>query len=174
MTAGLGNLGVNDYPATIAISAAGPSVASGSAVNFPRPSVTPVGIIINNPGASQTNNTEFILPSVGAYRISWSISIDEAAQLSLWISTDGGGTIVVPPLGGGGLFSEYTVALGVPGQVGRATGTSQIMGDTMINNTVAGAAIQIRNYASASALTVTPLPGGISAQSSSLIIQRLL
>jgi hypothetical protein len=103
---------------------------------------------------------------VGTYRVTWHVGVDEAGQLSLWINT-------TPTPGGGGLFSPVTTALGTPGNVGRATGTSNIDGDVIVQNTVAGAVIQIRNWASAAALTITPLPGGTQAQAAVLIIQRL-
>jgi hypothetical protein len=169
MTAGPGNTGSNDYPATIASSAASPSVAAGSAINFPRMMAPTVGgIVINNPGPGQADNTEFILPSVGIYRIAWHISVDEPAQWGLWVST----TAHPPP--GTGLFMQDVATNGAPSQVGQATGTSQLAGDVVFNNTVAGSAIQIRNYASsAGAVTVTPLPGGTQAQAVVLIIQRL-
>lgn len=166
MTAGPGNTGINDYPATIQISAPGPSVASGSALNFPRASAPAVGgIVINNPGPTQANNSEFILPSVGTYRVTWHISVDEPAQLSLWINTG--------PAPAGGLFSELGAASGAPANVGRSIGSSQLVGDVIFRNTVANSAIQIRNYASQSAVSVTPQPGGTRAQAVSLIIQRL-
>ena len=166
MTAGPGNTGINDYPATIQISAPGPSVASGSALNFPRASAPAVGgIVINNPGPSQSNNTEFILPSVGTYRVTWHISVDEPAQLSLWINSG--------PAFPGGMFGELGAASGAPANVGRSIGSSQLVGDVIFRNTVANSAIQIRNYASQSAVSVTPQPGGTRAQAVSLIIQRL-
>jgi|GEM_PF-6948640 len=175
MTAGPSNTGTNNYPGTISSSAIGPSVAGLSAINFPRLMVPSIGgIIINNPGPAQTNNTEFILPSVGTYRVKWHISVDEPAQFSLWISTDGNGTIIAP-IGVGGTFSQIFASNGVPSQVGQADLTAQLTGDTIFNNPVAGAAIQVRNYASsAGTVTVTPLPGGTEAQSVVLIIQRLV
>jgi hypothetical protein len=168
MTAGPGNTGVNDYPATISASAAGPSVAGGSAINFPRLMAPTVGgIFINDPGAGQTKNTEFVLPSIGTYRVSWHISVDEPAQWTLWFDT-------APTPGGGGSFLPYTTALGTPGTVGQATGTSQLAGDVLFRNTVPGTAIQIRNFAaSGGSVTVTPLPGGTQAQAVVLIIERL-
>ena len=168
MPAGPSNVGANDYPATIASSAAPPSVAAGSAINFPRLSAPSIGgIIINDPGPLQSNNTEFILPSIGTYRVTWHISVDEPAQWGLFINT-------APTIGGGGLFSQVTTALGAPSQVGQAIGTSQLVGDVIFQNSVAGSAIQVRNYASsAGAVTVTPVPGGTQAQAVSLIIQRL-
>lgn len=183
MPAGPSNTGADDYPATIAASAAGPSVAGLSAINFPRLAVpTTGGITINNPGAAQTDNTEFVLPSVGDYNVRWHISVDEPAQWSLWITTDGSGN-VVPAGAPGGLFSQFRtdvtgnysiVGTGSAGQIGQATGTSQLSGDIVFRNPVAGAAIQIRNYASsAGAVTVTPVPGGTQAQAAVLVIERL-
>jgi len=167
MTAGPGNTGTNDYPAIIAIAAPGPSAAFGSALNFPRASAPAVGgIVINNPGPAQPNNTEFILPSVGTYRVTWRVAVTESAQWSLWINT-------APTPGGGGLFSEVSVASGAPAHVGQAVGSAQLVGDVVFRNAVANSAIQIRNYASPSAVSVTPLPGGTQAQAVSLIIQRL-
>jgi hypothetical protein len=173
MTAGPGNFGANDYPATIASSAGPPSVAALSAINFPRASVPAVGVAINNHGLTQTDNTEFILPSVGTYRVTWHISVDEPAQTGLWISSDALGAVVSSPPPHG-LFTPVTTALGAPSQVGQSTSTSQLVGDVIFFNPVAGSAIQIRNFASSSgALTVTPLPGGTQAQAVTLTIQRL-
>lgn len=168
MPAGPGNVGANDYPATIAASAAGPSVAGLSAINFPRTSAPVVGgITINNPGVAQTNNTEFLLPAQGTYRVTWRISVDEPAQWSLWIGA-------APSQAPGGLFNPHTVALGTPSTVGQATGTSQLIGDVVIATPFANAVIQIRNFAaSGGTVTVTPLPGGTQAQAVGLIIERL-
>jgi len=167
MTAGPGNTGVNDYPATIAPSAAGPSVAGLSAINFPRASAPAVGgIVINNPGAAQTDNTEFLLPAQGTYRVSWHISVDEAVQWSLWI----GALSAQAP---GGLFNPHITALGTPSTVGQATGTAQLVGEAVFETPFASAVIQIRNFAAAAAVTVTPLPGGTQAQGVVLIIERL-
>ena len=168
MTAGPGNTGANDYPATIAASAAGPSVAGLSAINFPRLSAPVVGgIAINNPGVAQTDNTEFLLPAQGTYRVSWHISVDEPAQWSLWI---GAAASQAP----GGLFNPHTTALGRPSTVGQATGTAQLAGDVVVSTPFANAVIQIRNFASsAGAVTVTPLPGGSQAQAVVLTIERL-
>jgi hypothetical protein len=168
MTAGPGNTGINDYPATIATSAAGPSVAGLSGINFPRASAPAVGgIIINNPGAAQTNNTEFLLPAQGTYRATWHISVDEPSQWSLWIGAIAG---QAP----GGLFNPHIVALGTPSTVGQATGTSQLVGDVVFATPFANAVIQIRNFAaSGGTVTVTPLPGGTQAQAVSLIIEQL-
>jgi hypothetical protein len=122
MTAGPGNTGLNNYPATIAISAAGPSVAAGSAINFPRAAVPPsLGISINNPGVTQVDNTEFLLANAGVYRVTWHISVDEPAQFSLWVGAAAG---QAP----GGQFSPVTVNAGVPSQAGRAGLTEKLQG----------------------------------------------
>jgi len=166
MPAGPGNPGSNDYPAPMQISFDPPSIAGTSALNFPRVSAPAVGgIAINNPGAAQTNNTEFILPSVGVYKVHWHVSVDEAGQMSLFINT-------APTPGGGGTFVQVTVASGSPSNVGRATGTNAIAGDVVFSNTVAGSVIQVRNYSSPAALTITPVPGGTQAQAAVLIIER--
>ena len=100
---------------------------------------------------------------MGIYRVTWHISVDEPAQWALFIAP--------PPLF---TFAVLTAALGSPSQIGQATGTSQMTGDVLISNTVAGSRIEIRNNASPAALTVTPLPGGTNAQAVVIIIQRLL
>ena len=170
MTAGPGNTGNNDYAATIAVStnpAAGPSAALGSAINFPRAAVPAVGgIFINNPGPAQVDNTEFVLPAIGTYRVSWHISVDEPAQFALWVG-------VLPAPNAGDLFTPITVANGRPSQSGQATGTEIYNGDTTFQTLMAGSVIQVRNCMSAAALTVTPLPGGTQAQAAVLTIMRL-
>ena len=168
MPAGPGNVGANDYPATIAASAAGPSVAGLSAINFPRAAAAPVGgVAINNPGVAQTDNTEFLLPAQGTYRVTWHISVDEPAQWSLWIGA-------APGQAPGGLFNPQTAALGTPSTVGQATGTAQLVGDVVFTTPFPNAVIQIRNFAaSGGTVTVTPTPGGTQAQAVALVIERL-
>jgi hypothetical protein len=166
MTTGPGNTSVNDYPAAIAASAAGPSVAGTSAINFPRFTFL-TGILINNPGPAQTDNTEFVLPSVGFYRVTWHITVEEEVQWSLWIST----TASPAP---GGQFTEIVTAAGSPSTVGSDARKAQLVGDVIIATPFAFSVIQIRNFsASGGAVTVAALPGGTQAQAVSLIIQRV-
>lgn len=174
MTLGPGNSGANDYVILINnVVGSGPSITNMSALNFPRPMHPAIGgIIIGNVGPSQTDNTDFILPSVGIYRIVWHVSVTEHVQWSLWISTDGS-KAHVPYSGPGGLFSVLETALGSPSQIGQATGTSQLIGNVTFYNSVAGSAIQIRNNNSVGPVTITPLPGGTNAQAACLTIQRL-
>jgi hypothetical protein len=176
----------NDYPDPITVSATGPSEASGSALNFPRLAVpTFGGITINNVGTNQTDNTEFILPSVGVYRVTWHATTVEPVQWCLWISTDDLGNVIAP-FSADGLFSPFIVdntgnysqsGTFIPSQIGQSASNAQITGDTTFLNPVAGAAIQIRNYSSGesglSSVTIDPLAGGIRGQSVVLTIELL-
>jgi hypothetical protein len=175
MNAGPGNDGADDYPDQFTVSPMGTSVAGTSAFNFPR-AVFPAigGIYINNSGTLQTENTEYVLPRAGYYRIAWRIAVNESAQCCLFISTDINGNVVPAIPGGGGLFTAYTQALGNPGQVGRATGTNQLLGDVIIITPIDGAAIQIRNYESYTPITVTQQPGGTQSQAWNITIIRYL
>jgi hypothetical protein len=173
MTAGTGNPGATDYAATLASSAAPPSVAAGSAMNFPRPSCTAVGgIAINDPGSDQAHNTEFILPNLGTYRVRWQASFDEKGQTSLFINP-------TPTTGGGGSFNQVVDASGhALGNTGRAALTAQMINEVIFDNSLAtggaaGAVIQVRAYANAAALTYTPIPGGTCAQVVSISIEQL-
>ena len=142
-------------------------MAAGSAINFPRPAVPATGgIVINNIGVTQADNTEFLLPAQGVYRVSWLISVTATAQFSLWIGLLAGQAA-------GGQFQPITVNNGVPSQSGQATGTEQFFGDTIFATPFVNAVIQVRNYASSAAVTVTPVPGGTQAQSVVLNIMRL-
>jgi hypothetical protein len=124
------------------------TVAAGSAVDFPNDGPTSV--------ISRSSASEFTLPAIGTYEITWQVSVSEAGQLDLWIDS-----------GGGPVEQPQTV-------VGRATGTSQIMGNVFITTTSINSVISIRNPTGNSpALTITPLAGGTHAVSASLTIKRL-
>jgi hypothetical protein len=76
--------------------------------------------------------------------------------------------------------AQLQVSLTPPGgpqlytTVGRSTGTSQIVGNTVITTTVINTVLSIINPAlDSTALTVTPNAGGASAVSASLVITRL-
>lgn len=172
MTAGPGNTTpATDYPATVAISAAGSSVNVGSALHFPRVSAPAVGgIVINNPGAqaNQLFNNEFLLPNAGTYRVHWHVSVDEPAQWTLFMSD------LPSPAPGLGAYSPITTAAGTPSTIGHADPVSQLSGDTVFVTPAANHCIQVRNLASPAALTITPLPGGTQAQAPNIFIQRLV
>jgi hypothetical protein len=127
----------NQYPATI---------APGAAIDFPNTFATTGSI-------TRTGAGTFNIHTVGKYRVSWQVSITEAGQLQVSLST-------------GGIQAFSTV--------GRATGTDQIVGDTVITTTVPDTVLSILNPAgNPIAITVTLDAGGASPVAANLVIRRL-
>jgi hypothetical protein len=94
----------------------------------------------------------FDLVNIGTYQVLFQVSIDEAAQLLLTLNNN---------------EQAYTL-------VGRATGTSQLVGMVLINTVSINTVLTVRNPAtSPGALTVTPNAGGPMAVSAHLIITRI-
>ena len=123
------------------------TVAVGSAVEFPQDGPASGGIVRSGPSPSQ-----FVLPDIGTYQVSWQVSIDEAGQLVLELD---------------GVELQETV-------VGRATGTSQIVGSRIITTSVINSILSVRNpTGNSTALTITPSAGGTHPVSASLVIVRL-
>jgi hypothetical protein len=121
------------------------TVAGGAAVAFPQDGPSN-GVII------RTSSTQFTLPAVGTYMVSWQVSVDEAGQLVLEIN---------------GTENAATV-------VGRATGTTQIVGNRLITTTSANSILRVVSpTGNTPALTITPLAGGSHAVSASLVITRI-
>jgi hypothetical protein len=80
------------------------------------------------------------------------VSVDEAGQLILTLN---------------GADLAYTV-------VGRATGTSQIVGMALVQTTTINSSLTVRNPAgNFSALTITPLAGGATPTSAHLVITQI-
>jgi hypothetical protein len=124
------------------------TVAGGAAVQFPQNGPIKVGSTISRLTASTFN-----LGAIGTYYISFQVSVSEAGQLVIFL---------------GGAEQAYTV-------VGRATGTSQIVGTAIITTSVINTVLSIHNPAGNSpALTITPFAGGADAVSAHLVILRLL
>lgn len=122
------------------------TVAVGSAVDFPNDGPRSAGPI------SRTGDSTFELGEIGVYRVSFGVSVDEAGQLMLSLD---------------GTELDYTV-------VGRATGTSQIVGESLVQTTSADSVLEVVNpTGNATALTITPFAGGAKPVSASLVIQRL-
>jgi hypothetical protein len=125
------------------------TVAAGTPVAFPR----------NGPamGAiSRLTPAEFLLPSIGTYSVSFSVSVTEPGQLV--IALDSGGVTAELP------YTAY----------GRATGTSQISGDALVMTTLANSTIELRNpEGNTPALTITPLAGGTQPVAASMVIQQV-
>lgn len=122
------------------------TVAVGAAVQFPN----------NGPAIGVTRNgaspSQFVLPNIGIYEVTWQVSVNEPGQLDLQLN---------------GAELPQTV-------VGRATGTSQIVGSTLITTTTANSILSVLNPAgNSTALTITPLAGGVDAVSATLTIKQI-
>lgn len=92
------------------------TVAVGASVEFPNDGPTS-GTIVRSGGVSPS---AFVLPAIGTYEITWQVSVTEAGQLILTLDSEGGAIEQVDSV------------------VGRATGTSQIVGNTFITTTAGG------------------------------------
>jgi len=123
------------------------TVAAGADIAFPSPAVAAAGT-----GITSISTTEFQLAIAGVYRVMWQVSVTEAGQLELLLN----GTVL-----------PYTV-------VGRATGTSQIVGMALVVTTAPNSYIEVQNPAgNTPALTITPIAGGTATVSANLIIERI-
>jgi hypothetical protein len=121
------------------------TVAGGTAISFPQDGPSN-GVI------TRASATQFTLPAIGTYMISWQASLSEAAQLVLEIN---------------GTENNATV-------VGRATGTNQVVGNRLITTTSANSVLRVVNpTGNTPALTLTPFAGGSHAVSASLVITRI-
>jgi hypothetical protein len=122
------------------------TVAVGADVEFPSDGPA-LGTDIVRLGPSSFN-----LVSVGTYQILFQVSVTEAGQLVITLNN---------------LQQAYTL-------VGRATGTSQLVGICLLRTVTINSSITIRNPAgNPSALTITPLAGGAGSVSAHLVITHL-
>jgi hypothetical protein len=127
-------------------------IAIGAAIPFQNTGSTN-GVIVPQ-GAS---TTVFVLPAIGTYLVQFQASITEdgpgSAQLALSIN---------------GVIDLTTV-------VGRATGTDQVIGKSLVTTTAANTTISVINPANnTTALTLTPASGSDThAFSAHLLIIRI-
>ncbi len=122
------------------------TVAPGTDVSFPQDGPTS-GTNITRTGASTFN-----LAEIGTYQILFQVGVDEAGQLQLTLNN---------------ASIAYTV-------VGRATGTSQIEGLSLIETTTINSILTVRNpAANSTALTITPNAGGTQQVSAHLVITQI-
>ena len=122
------------------------TVAPGTDVSFPEDGPTS-GTTITRTGPSSFN-----LAAIGTYQVLFQVSINEAGQLILTLN----GADLAPTV------------------VGRATGTSQIVGVALVQTTVINSILTVRNPAgNSTALTITPLAGGTRPVSAHLVITQL-
>ena len=122
------------------------TVAPGTDVSFPQDGPAS-GADISRAGADS-----FTLAQIGTYQILFEVGTNEAGQLLLTLN---------------GEDLEYTV-------VGRAGGTTQIVGMALVTTTSVDSTLTVRNPAgNAAALTITPLAGGTRPVSAHLVITQI-
>ena len=122
------------------------TVAPGTDVSFPQDGPN------SGSGIARSGPSSFVLADIGVYQVLFQVSVTEAGQLILTLD---------------GQDLAYTV-------VGRATGTSQIVGMAIVETTAINAILTVRNPAgNAAALTITPLAGGTRPVSAHLVITQL-
>jgi hypothetical protein len=123
------------------------TVAVGADVSFPEDGPASGSGLITRLSASSIN-----LSAIGTYQVLFQVSVNEAGQLILTLN---------------GADLSYTV-------VGRATGTSQIVGMALVQTTIVNSLLTVRNPAgNSTALTITPLAGGTRPVSAQLVITRI-
>ncbi len=121
------------------------TIGVGTAVAFPQNGPTSGSI-------ARTGVSTFNLPNVGTYEVNFQVSVTEPGQLMLRIN---------------GALVANTV-------VGRATGTSQLVGVCLITTGAPNSVLEVINpVGNAAALTITPIAGGASAVSAHLVIKQL-
>ncbi|MGG6312797.1 hypothetical protein [Paenibacillus macerans] len=122
------------------------TVAPNTDVSFPQDGP------ISGTEITRVSASSFNLASIGTYHVLFQVSVNEAGQLILTLN---------------GADLAYTV-------VGRATGTSQIVGMALVQTTVINSVLTVRNPAgNAAALTITPLAGGTRPVSAHLVITQI-
>ena len=123
------------------------TVSVGANVPFPQD-----GPASGGGGIIRTSADTFLLVASGTYQVSFQVSVNEPGQLALALND---------------AELPYTT-------VGRATGTSQIVGTALITTPTANSLLSVRNPAvNFTALTITPLAGGAHPVSAHLVITRL-
>ncbi|GAB6992155.1 hypothetical protein JCM16418A_42060 [Paenibacillus pini] len=121
------------------------TVAPGTDVSFPQDGPT------SGSSITRTSPSSFNLAAIGTYQILFQCSVTEAGQLILTLN---------------GADLAYTV-------VGRATGTSQMLGMALVQTTVINSILTVRNPAgNSTALTMTPVAGGTRSVSAHLVITQ--
>jgi len=123
------------------------TVAVGGDVSFPQ-----TGPVSSGGAIVRTGPSTFTLSAIGTYQVMFQVSVNEPGQLDLTLNS---------------AELAYTV-------VGRATGTNQIVGISLVTTTVTNSVLTVRNPAgNSTALTITPLAGGARAVSAHLVITQI-
>jgi hypothetical protein len=122
-----------------------PVIAAGSAVNFPRNGSTGGTITRSNPTSS------FILPTIGTYLVLFQVDVTGNGQLMLRLNS--------------GLILDSVA--------GRATGSSQISGLSLVTTTTSNSVLEVVNPPGNLAIAIPPNDGGTQPISSHVIILRV-
>ena len=121
------------------------TVAAGAPVLFPQTGSTN-GLI------TRASDSIFVLPAIGVYLVQFQVSVTEPGQLML-------------SLNGSPIANSV---------VGRATGTSQIVGISLVTTTAPNSFLEVINPpGNSTALTITPVAGGTHPVSANLVIIRI-
>eukprot|EP01090_Pellita_catalonica_P010749 TRINITY_DN22194_c0_g1_i1.p1 TRINITY_DN22194_c0_g1~~TRINITY_DN22194_c0_g1_i1.p1 ORF type:complete len:133 (+),score=6.97 TRINITY_DN22194_c0_g1_i1:101-499(+) len=124
------------------------TIASGAPMIFPQNGPASGGVT----RSLTTPTSAFVLAAVGVYWVQFQVSVNEPGQLML-------------TLGGTALTNTA---------VGRATGTSQIVGTSLVMTSVPSQELRLVNPAgSVEALTITPIAGGTHSVSAHLVIMQI-
>ena len=119
------------------------TVAPGTDVSFPQDGPN------SGSGIARIGADSFNLADIGIYQVLFQVGVSEAGQLELTLN---------------GAFLAYTV-------VGRATGTSQIIGLALLETSTINSILTVRNPVdNSTALTITSLAGGTQPVSAHLVI----
>ncbi len=122
-------------------------VAPGTAVGFPQDGPSSGSGVI-----ARISSSSFNLASIGVYQIQFLVSVSEPGQFVVTLN---------------GVELPYTV-------FGRATGTSQIAGSCLVETSAINSILTIQNpVGSSTALTVTPVAGGVDPAAASLVITQI-
>jgi len=122
------------------------TVAAGSNVEFPQIGATSSTTI------TQLDASNVLLAAIGTYQVLFQVSVNEAGQLMLALN---------------GVPLPYTV-------VGRATGTSQIVGMSLVTTSTINSTLNVQNpVGNSTALTITPLAGGTYPVAAHLVITQI-
>ena len=123
------------------------AITPGSDIEFPNDGISSSTTI------TLLTSSTFNLSEIGVYEINYQVSISESAQLVLALN---------------GVELLNTV-------VGRFTGSSQIVGLSIINTTVVNSVLSVRNPSvNFGSLNITPNSGGVSAVTANINIFQLL
>jgi hypothetical protein len=122
------------------------TVAPGTDVAFPQDGVN------TDTNITRISAYTFNIENVGTYLVQFQVSVTEAGQLCLALN---------------GVEEPFTF-------VGRATGTSQLVGNCLIKTVTENTIVSVRNpSAETTALTITPLAGGTNPVSAHLLFLQI-